>query len=146
DPNLAVGDATFVRVGASQLRASASAGGLNFGLNVGFLGAQVVAGAIDLSAAAAIQLPAADLSLSQLQGGSLAALGATVTGSGGGAITLPVQASVGGTALSAAPIPITLSAADIFAAAPATPGALPDALKVFTNVSGSDILQALGRL
>src|SRR5262249_35582727 len=114
--------------------------------DVGFLGAQVVGGSVSLNAGATVQFPAADFSLAQLQTAPLSALGVTVTGNGSGSVSLPVPATIGGTPVSAAPVAVTFTVADAFAGVPAALGALPDALKVFTNVSPSDILQSLGQL
>src|SRR5205807_2624204 len=86
------------------------------------------------------------LSLTRLLDDPLPALGVNVTGSGSGTVSLPVQATIGGTALSANPIPLALSVADSFASTPPTLAALPDALKVFTNLSAADVLRSLAQL
>ena len=132
-----------MQVGSTQVSATVAATNLNFGLDVGLLGRLGRRRRGELSASGTVQFPSSDLTLTELKDDSLDALGATVAGTGVGSATLPVGATLGGTTIST---PITLTVGNSFAGTPASPSALPASLGVFTNLSGSDILQALGQV
>ncbi|WP_428938046.1 hypothetical protein [Fontivita pretiosa] len=169
-PNLSDAEAFFIRVNDLSAGARVSAGqipvkapivdddadltmtgeAINVEVNLGFLGARIVNGAVKLDASVRIdvQNPDADdagrITLTELTGTSISSL-LDVSAAGTLDVNLPFRVSLAGVKSEAEPV-LKISSSDLFGSAPQVTTENFDRLLDFRNISASNMLALLRQL
>lgn len=147
-PGLANSEAFFVQFNNLSANAEVQASNLNLGMNVGFLGANVSNGSLNLNAKVQVGLndPNSDgnITLSEIQGTTFSNL-VSVTPTGSINATLPVTTDLAG--LNAVNSTVTIADSNIFNdPAPSVNVANFDNLLKFKNITPTDVIGLLNQI